>query len=144
AAANLIVRPAGAPKVKSGRAIRLYALGDLVTPRFLRAAGRYAHGAVLAPGFYADLTSPRAGEFVDAYRRAFGKEPTAPEAYAFDAALVLRRAVEAGASNRGEVTDWLASARVEGLTGLISFDAARRRADDGVLYQVVEVADRQF
>src|SRR5690606_34074098 len=46
AAANLHARPPG-EKAKSGRAIWLLSTADLVTPRFLRSAGRYAWGAVL-------------------------------------------------------------------------------------------------
>jgi ABC-type branched-subunit amino acid transport system substrate-binding protein len=143
AAGNLLARPPG-EKVKTGRAIQLYALGDQVKPRFLRAAGRYAHGAVLAPGFYPDPADPAVAEFAEAYQRAFGSAPTALEAYAFDAALLVRRAVEAGARNRGEVADWLAGARVRGLTGDIAFDASRRRGDAGVLYRVDRVAAEQY
>ena len=143
AAGNLHARPPG-EKVKHGRAITLLSTADLVTPRFLRSAGRYAWGALLAPGFYADRTDPRIGEFTGLYEQSFGRAPTALDAYAFDAAWAIRAAVEAGARSRGELASSLVAGRVEGLTGRISFDSTHRRGDSGVLYEVVQVRPDQF
>jgi ABC-type branched-subunit amino acid transport system substrate-binding protein len=143
AAGNLHARPPG-EKAKNGRAIWLLSTADLLTPRFLGSAGRYAWGAILAPGFYADRTDPRIGEFTAQYAQSFGRDPTALDAYAFDAAWVVRGAVEGGARTRGEVAAALASGRVEGLTGQVSFDSSHRRRDPGVLFEVVQVRPQQF
>lgn len=143
AAANLIARPPG-QKSKRGRSFWLLSTADVLEPRFLRSAGRYAAGAVLAPGFYADRTDPRIGEFVAEYERAFGRMPTALDAYAFDGAWAVRAAVEHGAQNRRDVASALATQSVDGLTGKVAFDSSHRRRDDGLLYEVVEVRPDQF
>jgi branched-chain amino acid transport system substrate-binding protein len=143
AAGNLIARPPG-QKVKRGRTVWLLSTADVLEPRFLRSAGRYSVGALLAPGFYADRTDPRIGEFVAQYERSFGRAPTALDAYAFDAAWAVRAAVERGAQNRREVADALATGAVDGLTGKIAFDSSHRRRDDGILFEVVEVRAGQY
>ena len=143
AAANLVARPPG-QKTKRGRAFWLLSTADALEPRFVRSAGRYSAGAALAPGFYADRTDPRIGEFVAQYERSFGRAPTALDAYAFDGAWAVRAAVERGAQNRREVADGLASGSFDGLTGKVAFDSSHRRRDDGILYEVVEVRPDQF
>ena len=143
AAANLTARPPG-QKIKHGRAIWLLSTADVLVPRFLRSAGRYSAGAVLAPGFFADRTDPRISEFVAQYERSFGRVPTALDAYAFDGAWAVRAAVERGAQSRREVADALATGAIDGLTGKVSFDSTHRRRDDGILFEVVEVRPDQF
>ena len=143
AAANFNARPPG-QKTRRGRAIWLLSTADVLEPRFLRAAGRYAAGALLAPGFYADRTDPRISEFVAQYERSFGRAPTALDAYAFDGAWAVRAAVEKGAQNRRDVAGALATGSIDGLTGKVSFDSGHRRRDDGILYEVAEVRPGQF
>lgn len=143
AAANLVARPPG-QKAKRGRPFWLLSTADVLEPRYLRAAGRYSGGALLAPGFYADRTDPRIGEFVAEYEKSFGRTPTALDAYSFDAAWVVRAAVERGAQNRREVADALATQSLDGLTGKVAFDSSHRRRDDGLLFEVVEVRPEQF
>ncbi len=144
AAANLIARPVGSGKTKVGRPIWLLSTADQLTPQFIRAAGRYAYGALLAPGFFADRTDARIAEFVAMYERAFGRAPTALDAYAFDAAWVVRAAVESGARTRRDVASTLAAGKLDGLTGAITFDSAHRRKDDGVLFEIVETRLDQY
>jgi branched-chain amino acid transport system substrate-binding protein len=143
AAGNLHARPVG-EKVKHGRAIMLLSTADLLAPRFAQSAGRYAWGAMLAPGFFADRTDPRIGEFTALYEQSFGRAPTALDAYAFDAAWAIRAAVDAGARTRRELASALVAGRVEGLTGRVTFDSTHRRGDGGVLYEVVQVRPDQF
>ncbi len=144
AAANLIARPPAQKTTKRGRSFWLLSTADVLEPRFLRSAGRYSAGAVLAPGFFADRTDPRISEFVAQYERSFGRAPTALDAYAFDGAWAVRAAVERGAQNRREVADALATGSVDGLTGKVAFDSSHRRRDDGILFEVVEVRADQF
>ena len=145
AAANLIARPPGQKVTKQrGRSFWLLSTADVLEPRYLRSAGRYSIGALLAPGFFADRTDPRISEFVAQYERSFGRSPTALDAYAFDGAWAVRAAVERGAQNRREVADGLATGSVNGLTGKIAFDSSHRRRDDGILFEVVEVRADQF
>ncbi|HEU5057841.1 MAG TPA: penicillin-binding protein activator [Kofleriaceae bacterium] len=143
AAGNLNARPPG-EKTKQGRSIWLLSTADLVGPGFLSSAGRYSWGALLAPGFYADRTDSRIAEFTALYEKSFGRAPTALDAYAFDAAWLVRAAVDAGAKNRRDLAAQLAVTKLVGLTGPIAFDSGHRRRDDGILYEVVQVRADQF
>lgn len=136
AAANLQSRPEGKGKTRVGRAILLLSTAEAVDDRYLRSAGRYSHGAVLAPGFYPDRTDATIARFVDRFELAFGREPGAWEAHAFDAARLVREAVDAGARSRAEVAAALAGTPIQGLTGTLRFGADGTRADDGLLFVV--------
>lgn len=137
AAADLVALPVDARAPRVGRRILLLSTAEFLSPRYLRSAGRYSEGAVLAPGFYPDRDDPAIGDFVGRYEQAFGKLPTPLDAYAYDAARVVGEAVAAGARTRAELGDFLAAGEVAGLTGTIAFDAVRRRRDDGLLFTVV-------
>ena len=54
-------------------------------------------------GFYARSTRPATQEFVSRFEAAYGYTPAALEAEAYDAALLLKRALDAGARSRSEV-----------------------------------------
>lgn len=136
AAANFVAQAPGSGKPKHGRGMLLLSTAEALDDGFVRSAGRYANGAVLAPGFYADREEQRIADFVTRFEAVYGRAPTALEAYAFDAALVLRAAVESGAESRSAVLRYLARADVAGVTGRVSFDGARRRRDRGVLFTV--------
>jgi ABC-type branched-subunit amino acid transport system substrate-binding protein len=143
AAGNLNARPPG-EKSKQGRSIWLLSTADLVGPHYLQSAGRYSWGALLAPGFYADRTDSRIAEFTALYEASFGRAPTALDAYAFDAAWLIRAAVDGGAKNRRDVAAQLAVTKLVGLTGPIAFDSGHRRRDDGIVYEVVQVRNDQY
>jgi ABC-type branched-subunit amino acid transport system substrate-binding protein len=138
AAQNLAVGPWGAKVKKHERAILLLATAEAIEPKFLGQTGRYVTGAVLAPGFYADEDDARIGAYVKRFKAAFGKPPTALDAYAYDAALVVREAIDGGAQDRDSLTAALAGGTTfKGLTGDIRFGVDRDRADDGLLFVVV-------
>ncbi len=141
AAANLISTPIGGDDPKHGRKILLLSTAEALSSRYLRSAGRYSHGAVLAPGFYPDRFDPAIGGFVDRYEASFGRLPVALEAYAYDAAMAIANAVASGATTRYALSRALASGSVQGLTGTIRFGPSGRRSDDGLLYQVARRAD---
>lgn len=142
AVADLVVAPPGAKKPKRGRAIVLLATAEAITGRFLKGSGRYTNGAVLAPGFYPDDGDERTATYVARFRNVFGEDPTYLDAYAYDAAMLLRQAVERGGEGRDTVAAWLAAVRgVPGLTGDIAFDGHGNRADRGVLYTVGDKGD---
>jgi len=131
-----VVQPTGERRPRRGRPIALFSTAEALGPKFLRGSGRYTKGAVLAPGFFPDEADPRIGAYVARYRLAYGEDPTYLDAYAYDAALVVRAAVEAGARDRASLGAALAAGKTPGLTGDIAFDAARSRADRGVLFVV--------
>jgi ABC-type branched-subunit amino acid transport system substrate-binding protein len=132
---NLIVQPRSAKKPKRGKPILLLSTAEGVMPKFLKGSGRYANGAIFAPAFYPDEKDERIGRFVGRFRAAFGDWPTALDAYAYDGALLIRSAVESGARDRAAVAASLAGLSLAGVTGEVEFDAARGRADRGILYE---------
>lgn len=136
AAANLVSMPHEARAPRRGRKILLLSTAEALSPKFLRGSGRYTQGAVFAPGFYPDRADALIGDFVDRYEQAFGRAPTSIDAYAYDAAVVLRSVVEGGATTRAQVADQLGLATVDGVTGRIGFDGTGRRGDGGLLYRV--------
>lgn len=143
AAANLHAMPRG-KKSKHGRSILLLSTAEGIEHGYLRSAGRYSLGAILAPGYYSDRTDARIAEFVARYVAHFGSEPSAHEAYAFDAAAVVRHATDAGAKTRGQLHGALLDQSVPGLTGEIQFAADGRRSDAGLLFEMQEPISGQY
>ena len=101
-----------------------------------QSAGRYVQGTLLAPGFYAGAADPHARGFVDAYHAAYGQDPHATEAYAYDGVNAIRAAVAAGARTRADLTSALSTGTFEGLTGALHFGVDHGRADSTRLYVV--------
>lgn len=86
----------------------------------LAPAARDLDGAVFVDGFFAASTRPATRAFVAAYQQAYQTVPQILEAQAYDAAMLVRAAIEAGARSRGEVVPTLEALRtVEGATGAI-------------------------
>jgi branched-chain amino acid transport system substrate-binding protein len=141
AAADLVALPVRARAPRTGKKILLLSTAEFVDPGYLKNAGRYSDGAVLAPGFYADRDDPSIGDFVSRYEQAFGTVPTPLDAYAYDAARLVSEAVAAGARTRADLGETMAAAKVKGLTGTITFDGEHRRRDDGLLFEVVRSGD---
>ncbi len=129
-------RPAGAPGRPRPRNILLLSSAADLSPRLLQSAGRYVQGTLLAPGFYAGAADPRARGFVDAYRAAYGQDPHATEAYAYDAVNAIRAAVAAGARTRADLASALLAGTFDGQTGALHFGADHGRNDPTRLYVV--------
>jgi len=135
AAAGMVSRPIGTKKVKGARPIVLLSTAEGAGPDYVRDAGRHSEGALLAPGFFLDRGDPAIAAFADRYEQAFGKPPSAVDAYAYDAALVVARAQ---APSRAELARRLAAGDGVGVTGTLRFTREHRRADDGVLFTIEE------
>jgi len=136
AAAGFLARPAGTKKAQGGRPVVLLSTVEGAGDGFVREAARYSEGALLAPGYFPGALDELGQGFERAYLAATGKVPTAVDAYAYDAVRAIAAVVADGARDRGELARRLASAKLDGVTGLVSFDAGHRRADDGLVYTV--------
>jgi len=125
------------PKTKG---VLLLSTAHELSPKLLQNAGRYVQGALLCPGFYASETDARAQAFVTAYRSAYGQDPHAAEAYAYDAMALFRVATERGATTRGQVLATLGgrpgTVLMQGLTGNVTFGPDHARSDAPVVYVV--------
>jgi len=76
------------------------------------------NGVVFADGFYANSARPATREFVDRFVQTYGQDPSAVEAQAYDAGLLAKRALDAGANARTDtLRHLLALDSVEGATG---------------------------
>jgi ABC-type branched-subunit amino acid transport system substrate-binding protein len=129
-------RPAAEPGKPRPRNVLLLSTANDLSPRLLQSAGRYVQGALLAPGFYADPTDGPSKSFADAYRAAYGQEPHATEAYAYDGVNALRSAAASGAHSRADVLRALGTGTFEGLTGALRFGPEHGRVDATRIYTV--------
>jgi ABC-type branched-subunit amino acid transport system substrate-binding protein len=136
AAGGFIARPPGTRRAVGGRPVVLLSTAEGAGEAWVREAARYADGAMLAPGWFPGALDEAGLEFERLYFEATGKSPTAVDAYAYDALRLVARAAVAG-GGRAELARRMASAQGDGVTGAVRFDAAHRRADDGVVYTVV-------
>lgn len=126
--------PIGTKKVKGSRPVLLASTAEGLDGRYLAEAGRYSEGALLAPGYYPDDQDPASRQFLDDFIAAYGRAPKQSEAYAYDAAQLAA----AAAGGRASLAAALAGGTLTGLTGTIRFDASHLRADEGLIYTVVQ------
>ncbi len=136
ASAGLIARPAGTKKAAGGRPVLLLSTAEGASDDFVREAARYSDGSLLAPGYFPGALDAAGLEFERRYLEATGKSPTAVDAYAYDAVHLCAALRAGGAATRRALADRLAAAKVDGVTGTMSFDRDHRRADPGVIYTV--------
>jgi branched-chain amino acid transport system substrate-binding protein len=145
AAADLWPSPWGGttgPRLPGRRSILLLSTAVGLGPALLKNAGRYVQGALLAPGFYADRDDPRAGPFVTEYRTLYGQDPSASDAYGYDAFRLLASLVERGAGSRADLLRALQGETFDGVTGALRFGADHGRADPPLVYVVERDAIR--
>ena len=76
--------------------VDLYGPGFLTEGGVLTAQGDSAVGVKTSLHYSSELDSPQNKEFVDAYRKAYGKAPTVYSVQAYDAAAVLDKALPKG------------------------------------------------
>lgn len=140
-------RAAEATKGKAGKGaaagkakpILLLSTANDLSHKLLANAGRYVQGALLCPGFYADDSDPRARAFAEGYRAAYGRDPHATEAYAYDAVVAFQTAIRQGARTRGDLVKALGTANMpvlHGLTGNVTFGPDHGRVDSPLVYVV--------
>ncbi|HUI26200.1 MAG TPA: ABC transporter substrate-binding protein [Candidatus Kryptonia bacterium] len=91
----------------------------------LSSAGATINGAIFTDAFFVDSARPSTRQFVERFERGAGRPPSVFEAQAFDAGMVVRRALGTGATSRDEV--------IARLSGLGTFEGAGelRAAADG-------------
>jgi hypothetical protein len=107
-------------------------------PSLVEKAGKYVECAIFVDGFYAASERPETKAFVNAFQARYGHPPSILEASAYDAASLLRRALEQGASSREALRDALARTKdFPGATGTLSFDE-RREVSKRLFFLTVE------
>ncbi len=99
-------------------------------PGLVERSGKYVQCSVFVDGFFAASERPETRRFVDAFLKRYGKPPSILEASAYDAARMVRQAVERDrAATRDAVRAALTGLKgFKGATGDIGFDARREPA----------------
>ena len=96
-----------------------------------------AEGVFVGAPFTARDERPEAQRFVRAFRERYHVEPDGNAALAYDATMVLARAIEQAGASRQAIRDWLAALGPEtafpGATGPIRFLASGDVADKGIV-----------
>lgn len=108
-------------------------------PELIEIAGPYAEGLTFSTHYSAqDVSRPVARNFVEAYRKRYGKEPNAFAALGFDAYNALLDSIErAGRPDRELVNEALHSLKGwEGVTGTITIDENGNARKSAVILQV--------
>jgi branched-chain amino acid transport system substrate-binding protein len=83
------------------------------------------NGVLFSDSFFRGSTRPGTRAFINAYRQAYGQMPGVAEAQAYDAGLLVRRTLEAGASSRADLWRRLHTlGPVDGATGEIDVTPA--------------------
>ena len=126
---GLMGRQAGlfvAQAVDKGLTGPFFGVDNFAQQEFVEGAGPAAARARLA--LPSESTSDRARQFADTFREKTGRDADAIAFKAYDAYMVLLTAIEEVSRRGGTVTgaairDALATTRVEGITGPISFDS---------------------
>lgn len=117
----------------------LFAAGDGM---FVEAFSQAVDGAEEAGGAGVVVTCPCSGVATTAAQRAFatrfvdafGRQPFNFAAEGFDAAGMLLRGIDEGATTRPAMVTWLSDASYQGITKRVSFDAAGEVVDGPVFF----------
>jgi len=108
---------------EAGLDMPIFACDRVLDPRFLEAAGDAAEGVVAAVPSEPDPERPAYGRFVEAYREAYGEEPTLYAAHGYDGARMVIEAIRKAGLNRYRIRDALAAVDdFPGVTGDIVMD----------------------
>ncbi len=99
--------------------------GDMIySPEFITIAGASnAEGAIATALGLPLEQQPKGTEFIEKYKAKYNKEPEAYDSYAYDAALVLIKAILTAGPDRAAVMKAARTGTVDGVTGKVSFDS---------------------
>lgn len=112
--------------------VRLLGTSGWNSPELVKKNPEYLQGAVFVDGFFANSFRPEVNNFIETFYMAYGREPDAMEALAYDAAAV---AVQLLLENRGATREAFRSALAQvkdyrGVTGKTSFPPSRDAEKD--------------
>jgi ABC-type branched-subunit amino acid transport system substrate-binding protein len=111
------------------RPVQLLGANGWDDPALLEKAGKYVECAIFVDGFYSGSERPDTKAFVAAFQAKYAHPPSILEASAYDAARMIRRALEGGAATRDALREQLSALKgFPGATGELAFDARREVA----------------
>ena len=109
------------------------------SPKFIEIAGDAAEGVIIVTDFDRDSPNPLVKEFIERYREKRGLEPDMVAASAFDAVMVLAKAIEkAGSLDKDKIMDALRGLRdYNGVAGRILYFTENGNAVKVLTLQVI-------
>ncbi|MGB9789006.1 ABC transporter substrate-binding protein [Thermotoga caldifontis] len=105
-------------------------------PEFLEVGGKAVEGCYFSTHFDTEaIVTPRAAEFIKAFREKYGKDPSAFAALGYDAYMLVVDAIRrAGSADPKAIRDALAATKnFEGATGYITLDQNGDAIKDAVI-----------
>lgn len=109
------------------------------TPDFLSVGGADVEGATFSTFFATEKPiTAESTKFIDEYKKAYNEEPPAVAALAYDAYLIIIKAIEAaGSADPVAIQKALAATKdFQGATGIVNFDANRNAIKSAVIKTV--------
>ena len=108
---------------ESGLNVPLIGGDMLYSPEFIKVAGEANAEGDIATALGLPLEQqPKGAEFIEKYKAKYDKEPEAYDSYAYDAALVLIKAILTAGPDRAAVMKAARTGTVNGVTGTVAFD----------------------
>lgn len=106
------------------------------SPELVSEIKRYIKGAIFATDYHPGTEGDAWEKFHEKYRAKFGKEPDRIAALAYDAASLVKLALESGASSADEINDFLGSVEnYQGAACEINFQATGHANNATRIYQ---------
>ncbi|ABV34495.1 MULTISPECIES: ABC transporter substrate-binding protein [Pseudothermotoga] len=108
-------------------------------PEFLEVGGKSVEGSYFSTHFDTEaVTTPKAAEFIKAFREKYGKDPSAFAALGYDAYMLVIDAIKrANSADPKAIRDALATTKnFEGATGYITLDQNGDAVKDAVIRMV--------
>lgn len=125
----------------AGYSTPIYGADGLVSPDFIKIAGKAAEGTIVTYPFDDTRNDPVTQRFIQTFQKKYGKKPDSFAAHAYDAVYLMARAIEIGGLNKARIRDALASTKdFHGVTGFISFNEYNDDPRE-VIFAIVENAE---
>ena len=123
----------------------VFASDRIVSPDFIRIAGKNAEGVISTCQYNPKADNPKLKAFQSNYEKRFNLKPDVFAAHAYDGMNIILDAIQKAGLNRALIRDLLTDMKTyqgyQGITGKIVFDASWN--DIGDIWQV-EVKNGKF
>ncbi|MDF2114450.1 ABC transporter substrate-binding protein [Roseiarcaceae bacterium H3SJ34-1] len=102
---------------------KIFGIGAVTTPTFLKLAGDAAHGLLAGVAYASSIPGAENAKFVAAYKAANGEDPSKYAMFGYNTTHVVGEAIKrAGAADPEKIREALAATDYLGPTGRVHFD----------------------
>jgi branched-chain amino acid transport system substrate-binding protein len=117
--------------IVGGSGLSVQAYIDEATPKF-------AEGVITFTYFASGNPDPVTQEFIKKYREIYNKEPIDVQPGAYDAVLLIAKAIKQGGNTREKLLEILPSIELKGTSGYIKFDEIHDVPDKSIVKLIVK------